>query len=67
MVMISIGRIQDFLLLPELKVEPQVAPDNKDLAVEVTDCSFVWGDPPEIPLELREKEEIMKEAAKRKK
>lgn len=67
MVMVSIGRVHDFLLLPELKVDPQVAPENKDLAVEVNDCSFVWGDPPEIPLMAREKEAIMKEAAKRKK
>ncbi|KAA6383301.1 MAG: ABC transporter: Multidrug resistance-associated protein, ATP binding protein [Streblomastix strix] len=67
MVMLSIGRILDFLILPELKVEAQVAPDNQQIAVEFDSCSFVWGDPPEIPLEAREKEAIMKETQKRKK
>ncbi|KAA6388868.1 MAG: ABC transporter ATP-binding protein, partial [Streblomastix strix] len=67
MVMISIGRIRDFLLLPELKVEAQIAPGNQQFAVEFDSCSFVWGDPPEIPLEDHEKEVIMKETAKRRK
>ncbi|KAA6384714.1 MAG: ABC transporter: Multidrug resistance-associated protein, ATP binding protein, partial [Streblomastix strix] len=66
-VFVSVGRIREFLLIPELKVDPQVAPYNKDLAVELGQCSFVWGDPPEIPLEDKEKKEILKEAEKRKK
>ncbi|KAA6317545.1 MAG: hypothetical protein EZS28_055084 [Streblomastix strix] len=48
--------ILDFLILPELKVEAQVAPDNQQIAVEFDSCSFIWGDTPEIPLEAREKE-----------
>ncbi|KAA6390867.1 MAG: ABC transporter ATP-binding protein, partial [Streblomastix strix] len=67
MVLISVSRIREFLILPELKVEPQIAPSNKKIAVEIRSCTFIWGDPPEIPLEQREKNIIMEEAEQRRK
>ncbi|KAA6371296.1 MAG: ABC transporter ATP-binding protein, partial [Streblomastix strix] len=66
-VLISVDRIRDFLLLPELKIEPNVAPNDKQNAVEFDQCSFAYGDPPQIPLDSKEKDAIKKMAAKKKK
>ncbi|KAA6397487.1 MAG: putative Multidrug resistance-associated protein [Streblomastix strix] len=66
-VFVSVDRMQAFLILPELKNEVITKPENKQIAVEVNNGSFVWGNPPEIPLSEKEKEEIEEEAEKRKK
>ncbi|KAA6391444.1 MAG: ABC transporter: Multidrug resistance-associated protein, ATP binding protein [Streblomastix strix] len=66
-VLISVDRIRDFLLLPELKIEPNVAPNDKQNAVDFDQCSFAYGDPPQIPLDSKEKDAIKKMAAKKKK
>ncbi|KAA6380792.1 MAG: putative ABC transporter C family member 2, partial [Streblomastix strix] len=65
-VITSMIRIRDFLILPELVKMDKKLPTNSDLVVEVTDCSFGWGDPPEIPMTSEELEELELEQAKRK-
>ncbi|KAA6386658.1 MAG: putative ABC transporter, partial [Streblomastix strix] len=65
-VITSMIRIRDFLILPELVKTDKKLPTNSDLAVEITNCSFGWGDPPEIPMTSEEREELELEQAKRK-
>ncbi|KAA6388286.1 MAG: putative Metal resistance protein YCF1 [Streblomastix strix] len=67
MVMISQARVRDFLILPELKIIPNVAPDSEQIDVEIKNASFRWGDPPEIPLSANEKAELENEAKQRQK
>ncbi|KAA6401150.1 MAG: hypothetical protein EZS28_003326 [Streblomastix strix] len=62
MVTISQARVRDFLILPELKIIPNVAPDSEQFDVEIRNAQFRWGDPPEIPLSKDEKIEIENEA-----
>ncbi|KAA6399443.1 MAG: ABC transporter: Multidrug resistance-associated protein, ATP binding protein [Streblomastix strix] len=65
-VMASQQRVRDFLILPELKNVDQKKPTNPENAVEVTNASFGWGSPPEIPISDAEKQEMKKEQEKRK-
>ncbi|KAA6381010.1 MAG: putative ABC transporter C family member 3, partial [Streblomastix strix] len=67
MVIISQTRVRDFLILPELKIVEQIKPEDEQLDVEVRNGVFVWGDPPEIPLSMVEKQELKKESGRRKK
>ncbi|KAA6369102.1 MAG: putative multi drug resistance-associated protein MRP, partial [Streblomastix strix] len=54
----------DFLILPELIEIDKKLPTNPDLAVEVTNCSFGWGNPSDIPMTFYEREELEMEQAK---
>ncbi|KAA6391870.1 MAG: putative Multidrug resistance-associated protein, partial [Streblomastix strix] len=65
-VIASQQRVRDFLILPELQKVEQKKPTNPENAVEVTNASFGWGDPPEIPMSDAEKQEMKKEQEKRK-
>ncbi|KAA6400675.1 MAG: hypothetical protein EZS28_003802 [Streblomastix strix] len=64
MVQISVDRVQEFLMLPELKVKPQDEPLNNQISVELINGTFIWSDSPEIQLRKRDKELILKEAIK---
>ncbi|KAA6365258.1 MAG: putative Multidrug resistance-associated protein 4, partial [Streblomastix strix] len=54
-VMVSQARFRDFLILPELNVTEQIPSKNESTAVEVIDGTFIWNDPPEIPMSKQEK------------
>jgi hypothetical protein len=61
-VMVSQARVRDFLILPELNVIEQIPSKNESVAVEVIDGTFIWSDPPEIPMSKQEKMKLEKEA-----
>ncbi|KAA6390600.1 MAG: putative Multidrug resistance-associated protein 9, partial [Streblomastix strix] len=62
----SLIRVRDFLILPELVKIDKKLPTNPDLAIEVTNCSFGWGDPSDIPMTFQKREELKLEQAKHK-
>ncbi|KAK2945606.1 Multidrug resistance-associated protein [Blattamonas nauphoetae] len=73
MIRISLQRIKQFLLLPELQQEHHEEPTEQDIALQIEGGSYKWADPPEIPLtaaELqvlkKERQQAKKNAAKRK-
>jgi hypothetical protein len=59
-VMVSQTRLRDFLILPELNVIEQIPSKNESTAVEVIDGTFIWNDPPEIPISKQEKIKLKK-------
>ncbi|KAK2950395.1 Multidrug resistance-associated protein [Blattamonas nauphoetae] len=46
MVYLSSKRIKEFLLLPEMQVEERGTPSEHNVAVEISEGSFKWPDPP---------------------
>ncbi|KAK2946055.1 Multidrug resistance-associated protein [Blattamonas nauphoetae] len=65
---VSSGRLQDFLALPEMKSHSvkRDTPNNEEIAIQIVDGEFKWGDAPDIPLTNEEKLSLQKENKKRK-
>ncbi|KAL1918432.1 uncharacterized protein VTP21DRAFT_3092 [Calcarisporiella thermophila] len=61
---VSLGRIQEMLLSPELDTLPPIVADAK-YAVRVTDGEFVWESPPENPPESKSEKKKKKKLAKK--
>jgi ABC-type multidrug transport system ATPase subunit len=72
---VSVNRIRDFLILPQLKGMGEKSDDNEteqtklptDVVIGVRNGKFKWGPPPEIPLSRAEKQKIEAEQKKREK
>ncbi|KAH7821298.1 putative Multidrug Resistance Associated Protein (MRP) [Monocercomonoides exilis] len=64
---VSITRIRDFLILPELKIEKRDKPNDPEVALLIENGTFKWGEPPEIPLSMSEKAALKKKMAEKKK
>ncbi|KAK2947718.1 Multidrug resistance-associated protein [Blattamonas nauphoetae] len=68
MTAISAGRIRDFLLLPEMKIEERAAPFDASLSITTEGGEFRWGEAPDVPLTEAEQGELeanRKEEAKK--
>ncbi|KAK2951952.1 Multidrug resistance-associated protein [Blattamonas nauphoetae] len=52
---ISLNRVRDFLLLPEIKIQPHEAITDEALAIDIQRAYFKWADPPEVPVSFQEK------------
>ncbi|KAK2953702.1 putative Multidrug resistance-associated protein 1 [Blattamonas nauphoetae] len=68
MTAISAGRIRDFLLLPEMKIEERAAPSDASLSITIEGGEFRWGEAPDVPLTEAEQGELeakRKEEAKK--
>ncbi|KAK2941288.1 Multidrug resistance-associated protein [Blattamonas nauphoetae] len=55
---ISAGRIRDFLLLPEMKIEERAPPSDASLSITIEGGEFKWGEAPEVPLTEEEQAEL---------
>ncbi|KAH7820908.1 putative Multidrug Resistance Associated Protein (MRP) [Monocercomonoides exilis] len=64
---VSVKRIKDFMLLPELIIEKREKPNDPTIALQIRNGAFKWGDPPEIPLSMAEQAELKKKMAAKKK
>ncbi|KAH7820854.1 putative Multidrug Resistance Associated Protein (MRP) [Monocercomonoides exilis] len=64
---VSITRIRDFLVLPELKIEKRDKPSDPTVALMIENGTFKWGEPPEIPLSMSEQAALKKKMAEKKK
>ncbi|KAA6361432.1 MAG: putative ABC transporter, partial [Streblomastix strix] len=68
MILVGLQRIEEFLLLPELKREVHQIPDDaENVALTIERGYFAWGDPIEIPMTVAEREKMKKEMDKRRK
>ncbi|KAA6372728.1 MAG: hypothetical protein EZS28_031746, partial [Streblomastix strix] len=62
MIIVGLKRVQDFILLPELKRESYKCPDDSEnVALTIENGYFAWGDPIQIPLTVAEREQMQKE------
>ncbi|KAK2954114.1 Multidrug resistance-associated protein [Blattamonas nauphoetae] len=61
MTRISLKRIKQFLLLPELQQEEYDQPVEEDIALQIENGNYNWAEPPEIPLTTAEMEILKRE------
>jgi hypothetical protein len=73
MLSVSVNRIRDYLVLPELKGNEQDCDNNSEVesglpenvVIRVSNGKFKWGPPPEIPMSANEIQKIQSEKKKR--